>query len=110
MKTLKDLKKTLGMQYTFEKYIEIYNNSKNESDRYFIKHELVEYILDCNFSIVKVLDYLRLQPEKFEPFIKLFENVEDTIGIKETPSYFNKKDVNQCSPFMVVFGSRRSND
>jgi hypothetical protein len=76
METINTVKQKLNMQYICETLIEDYNDSETESEKYETKIRLVEAIEQGYLNLEKVKAYMRLQEEKFEPFISLLRYVQ----------------------------------
>lgn len=93
MKTLNYIKKQIEMQYALESYIELYNTSEYCSDKYLIKLKLIDFIETQNYSISEVLDYMKLDEQKFEPFILMLFNTKQS---KRTRNTLNNSRDNYC--------------
>lgn len=76
METIKQIKSKIFMQYAIEHLIECYDKAQTESDRYYVKLELLDFIENYDVNLPKLLDYMDLQPDKFEPFIKTIESIK----------------------------------
>lgn len=77
-KTLQETSDILNMQYVLEHLIETYDNAKKESERYRVKLILLDFIMDTELGLDVVLSYLKLDPDKFSPFIAILNDVEET--------------------------------
>lgn len=77
MVTLDKKLEIMTMQYILEKFVELYDDCKKESDKYYLKKEFLQYIHEeDSINIVDILSYMRLQEDKFKPFINCLQNVE----------------------------------
>lgn len=75
MKTIDEAKRILTLQYVLENLIETYQKTTFESDRYYIKLEVLAFIEEYAFNVSAVVEYMKLQEDKFEPFINLLSTV-----------------------------------
>lgn len=73
--SLTEIERVLQIQYILEALIESYDKAIKESDKYYVKLELINAIMENGFDIEMMVRYMKLQPEKFEPFIRTLENV-----------------------------------
>lgn len=78
METMQSLKVKVFMQYVLEFLIERYEYAKMQSDRYYVELEFLDFVDTCREDIKVILDYMELQPEKFEPFIGLLKKIRTT--------------------------------
>lgn len=78
MITIEEKKSILFMQYALESLIEDYNKAELESDKYYVKLRLIEYIEKSESNISKMTDYMSLQEGKFRPFISLLCDVKQS--------------------------------
>lgn len=101
-KTLEEQKDLLNIQYVLESLIEYYELAQKESDKYYIKGQLLEFIDDFDVSLDFIKEYLELQPEKFEPFIKTLSNVNYKSKVKKKEMHFN-----QDSPEIKMYVYRK---
>ena len=84
METMQTLKVKVFMQYVLEFLIEQYENAQKESDRYYVQLEFLDFIETCRDDFNVFLDYMELQPEKFEPFIRLLKRVKPSMQSKKS--------------------------
>ena len=84
METMQTLKVKVFMQYVLEFLIEQYENAQKESDRYYVQLEFLDFIETCRDDFNVFLDYMELQPEKFEPFIRLLKRVKSSMQTKKS--------------------------
>lgn len=75
METMQSLKVKVFMQYVLEFLIERYEHAKMQSDRYYVELEFLDFVDTCREDTKVILDYMELQPEKFEPFIGLLKKI-----------------------------------
>lgn len=92
-KTLEEKRELLNVQYVLESLIEYYELAQKESDRYYIKGQLLEFINDFEVSLDFVKSYMQLQPEKFDPFIKTLANTTYSKPVKRKEPCFNPENV-----------------
>lgn len=78
MTDIQTIKETLSMQYVLEDLLETYNNAETESERLLVLYNVIDYIDNCEQSLDKIKQYLKLQPEKFEPFLNLVLKISKT--------------------------------
>lgn len=106
METIEQTESIVRMQYVMECLIEYYDRATMESDRYYVKLELLKAIQELNLDIKEVINYLSLQYDKFEPFIKLLANTSQTKkpsnASNPMPNLFKDKP----SIKVVIFGER----
>lgn len=79
MKTIEKVQQTLQMQYLLESLVESYDKATKESDRYFVKMELCQAILDNFMTLEECMNYMRLQPEKFDAFISTLKSIRPEV-------------------------------
>ena len=96
MKTLDDVEKTIHMQYALEALIEDYNFSETESDKYYTKLRLIEYIKQFQIDLSKLLNYMYLSEEKFSPFISMLKDIK-----QESFNMSKDRQVGQDRPIKV---------
>lgn len=77
MKTISEAKRITTLQYVVESLIDSYHKAKAESDKYYIKLELLTFIEEYAFDVSAVRAYIDLQPEKFSPFISFLASVKN---------------------------------
>ena len=73
--TIQEKTDMLNVQYILEYLIEHYDKATCESEKYRIKLMFFDFIKDTNVCLDTIKDYMSLDEEKFEPFIKLLDNV-----------------------------------
>lgn len=74
MKSIKTLKNVVEMQYLLENLIEDYNECQYDSDKYYIKFHFLNMLSKRHYSAKTILNYMKLDENKFSPFIKLLES------------------------------------
>lgn len=91
MQSMKSLKNKLLMQYTLERLLEFYQECNTDADRYYIKMKLLEYVESGEASLSTMINYMRLQEDKFEPFIQLLIQLDASTICKDSiSSIFDK--------------------
>lgn len=76
MKNILELKSIIELQYILECLIEDYNYCETESDKYFVKLQVIKVVLTREFNSDQILEYMRLNEEKFKPFIFMLESIK----------------------------------
>ena len=106
METIEQTENIVRMQYVMECLIEYYDRAEAESDRYYVKLELLKAIQELKLDIKQVLNYLTLQYDKFEPFIKLLANTSQSKSPSTTTSSMPNLFKEKPSIKVVIFGER----
>ena len=78
MKTIQNLKNIVSMQYIMEALIESYNEAQAESDKYYIKLNFLECLEASEVDLEDLYNYMKLQEDKFMPFICLLKQIQLT--------------------------------
>lgn len=95
--TIQEKTDMLNVQYILEYLIEHYDKATYESEKYRIKLMLFDFIKDTNVCLDTIKDYMSLDEDKFEPFIKLLDNVVD-----DQPSSNSKTEETEDSSFEMM--------
>lgn len=84
MTDIRILKETTAIQFILERFLENYNNAETESDKYMTIYQLLDYIDNSDISIDKLQQYMKLQPDKFKPFLSIILKIEISKTSNET--------------------------
>lgn len=98
--TIQEKTDMLNVQYILEYLIEHYDRATHESEKYRIKLMLFDFIKDTNVCLDTIKDYMSLDEDKFEPFIKILENV-----VEDEPSNIKSKETEDDSSFEMIMPS-----
>lgn len=92
-RTLEEQREILNIQYVLECLIEYYDVAKKESDKYYIKGQLLDFINETEINVEKIRKYMLLQPEKFEPFLNTISCIRHNTMKKKSDHMFNPESV-----------------
>lgn len=98
--TIQEKTDMLNVQYILEYLIEHYDKATCESEKYRIKLMLFDFIKDTNVCLDTIKDYMSLDEDKFEPFIKLLDNV-----VEDEKTESKKEEQNDESSFEMIMPS-----
>lgn len=93
MTDIRTIKDTLEMQYSFEKFLELYNEAPEESEKLCILYQVIDYVENSSHSLDRIKQYLSLQPEKFEPFLTLVSKIDRIQPSSASKDFSSKKPV-----------------
>lgn len=84
MKTINQKRRIVVMQYALESLIEQYNDAEVDSEKYIIELKLLDFVEEYEYTPTYLINYMRLNEDKFMPFIKLLLDVKDSNNNNKT--------------------------